>query len=137
MRVVGQILLVERKTKLGVQLCIRSNSKQDFFQLLFPTSKHWIRLYGSGLDAQLERSQTSLVGLLGHAVMNRLYTSMEMKMPTCESLLLLLSQWLTAVQEIATGTLCTRNVIQATSMKDANRIGRPGSRKVQTRTHFG
>lgn len=81
MRVVGQILLIERKAKLGIQLWIRDRQEQDFLQLLLPTSKHRICLDGSRLDTQLERSQTSLVGLLGHTVMNRFYTSMGMKTP--------------------------------------------------------
>ena len=53
-----------------------------------------------------------------------------------KGLLLLSCQWLAAVQQVATRTLRSGNILQTTSVENADRIRRPGSRKVQTRTHF-
>ena len=41
------------------------------------------------------------------------------------------------MQKVATRTLRTGNVVQTAGMENADRVRRPGSREVQTRTHLG
>lgn len=72
MRVVGEILLVERQTELGIQLRSIPSFITHFFQLFLSASQDRVRLDRSRLDAQLKGRQTGQIRLLGHAIMHRL-----------------------------------------------------------------
>ena len=134
--VVFQILFIKRQTKLSIKLSLIPLSHTHFFQLLLSTYKHRICLNWSRLHSSLERCQTSRIGFLCHTIVNRFYVSYPLYPSTCECKLLLICQGLTAVKKVTTGTFSTGNICQTTSMEDANRISRPRSREVETRSHF-
>ena len=55
---------------------------------------------------------------------------------TGKSNLLLLGKRLSAMKQVATRTLGTRNIGQTTSVENANGVGRPSSGEIKTRTHL-
>jgi len=134
--VVFQILFIKRQTKLSIKLSLISLSHTHFFQLLLSTHKHRICLNRSRFHSSLERGQTSQIRFLCHTIMNRFYISYSLYPSTCKCKLLLVCQRFTAVKKVATRTFSTRNICQTTSMEDANRISRPRSREVETRSHL-
>ena len=127
--IVFQILFIKRQTKLGIKLSLISLSHTHFFQLLLSTHNHRIGLNRS-------RFHSSRIWFLCHTIMNRFYISLPLQSATSEGSLLLIRQWLTAMEKVTTRTLGTRNIRQTTSMENANGIRRPRSREVKTRSHL-
>lgn len=136
MCVVLQILFIKRQTKLSIKLSLIPLFHTHFFQLFLSACKHRICLNRSRLHSSLERGQTRQIGFLCHTIVNRFYISHSLHPVTCESQLLLVCQRLPAMKKVTTGTLSTRNIRQTTSMENANRIRRPRSREVKTRSYF-
>lgn len=70
-RVVLQVLLIERQTELRVQLPLTPSPHTHLLQLLLAASQHRVRLDRGRFHSRLEGAQTRQVRLLRHVVVHR------------------------------------------------------------------